>query len=328
MQCKCVGSEFRHPQLGHIITGDLGIVKDEGLRAICAKGTKFREVPYLNVSKMKEQIRKDIDGISKKWTAKNKVSNGKLKKWRAAMYELCTGGIDHLSKTRIYKRPVLCSRKSRAELDRLKGDYIITVVDKAAGNFAFTCRKFYLLRLAEELGLNNGTPGNETYAFTDETEQVICDRICRDLAKFGIAPKDEDRKLAILYQTPKFHKNPPKMRYIAGNVATVLSELDSRIAKVLKMCKKHFKNLCKKSEEFSGTRCYFDVETSAEVKHMFDNLHGRAETITINDFSTLYTLFDHNHLLTNISWLLGRLSKNKGMGYISGMSILWSRGNR
>ena len=90
------------------------------------------------------------------------------------------------------------------------------------------------------------------------------------------------------------------------------------------MCKAHFRNLCRKSEEFSGTRYYFDVETSAEVKQMFDNLHGKAKTITINDFSTLYTLFDHNHLLTNMSWLLQKLGKNKGMGYISvGYSKAW-----
>ena len=50
---------------------------------------------------------------------------------------------------------------------------------------------------------------------------------------------------------------------------------------------------------------------------MFDGLDGNAESISINDFSTLYTLFDHEHLLGNISWLLSKLSKNKGMQYIS-----------
>jgi hypothetical protein len=90
------------------------------------------------------------------------------------------------------------------------------------------------------------------------------------------------------------------------------------------MCKAHYRNLCRKSEEFSGMRCYFDVETSAEVKQMFDNLNGKAKTVTINDFSTLYILFDHNHLLTNMSWLLQKLGKNKGRGYISvGYSKAW-----
>jgi hypothetical protein len=324
MQSGCEGSEFKHPHLGHIITRDLGLIRDEGLRAVCAKGAKFREVPYLDTSKIKQQIRGDIDNISKKWTTKNKIGNAKLKNWREAMHGLCSDRIDHLSRTRKYEGPILSNRKSKAELDRLRESYVITVVDKAANNFAFTCKKFYFLRLAEELGLNNITPGNETYAYINETEGAICDRICGDLARFKVEPKEEERKLAVLYQTPKFHKDPPKMRYIAGNVATVLSGLDDRIAKILKMCKAHFRNLCRKSEEFSGIRCYFDVETSAEVKQMFDGLHGRAKTVTINDFSTLYTLFDHNHLLTNISWLLQRLGKNKGMDYISvGYNKAW-----
>jgi hypothetical protein len=90
-------------------------------------------------------------------------------------------------------------------------EFVITVVDKAPGNFAFTCTKFYFLRLAEELGLNNEIPGNETYSYTDETEQEICDRISRDMARFKITPNNRGQILAILYQTPKFHKNPPKM---------------------------------------------------------------------------------------------------------------------
>jgi len=188
MQCECEGSEFKHPQLGHIITGDLRLIKDGKLRSICAKGTKFRETPYLDVSKIKQLIREDIDSISKKWATRCKIGNAKLKNWREAMHRLCLDKVDHLSKTKKYKGPILSNRKSKAELDRLRDSYVITVVDKAAGNFAFTCKKFYFLRLAGELGLDNITPGNETYAYTNETEQAICERICGDLAKFRITP--------------------------------------------------------------------------------------------------------------------------------------------
>ena len=89
------------------------------------------------------------------------------------------------------------------------------------------------------------------------------------------------------------------MRYIAGNIKTVTSQLDRLIALVLKMCKSHFINLCRKNEEFSGIKYVFDVQTSMEVKNMFDNANGIV-SISINDFSTLYTLFDHEHLLHDI----------------------------
>ena len=107
-----------------------------------------------------------------------------------------------------------------------------------------------------------------------------------------------------------------KMRYIAGNINTVTSKLDSIVACILKMCKSHFKNLCNKNKEYSGRHYYFDVQTSVEVKEMFDSAHGQAVSISINDFSTLYTLFDHDYLISNISWLLSKLSKNSGKQHI------------
>ena len=102
------------------------------------------------------------------------------------------------------------------------------------------------------------------------------------------------------------------MRYIAGNVSTITSQLDERVANILKMCKSHFRNLCKVYENYSGIRHCFDVENSTEVKDMFDGACGEANSISINDFSTLYTLFDHDHLLKNVKWLLDTLSKNSG----------------
>ena len=56
------------------------------------------------------------------------------------------------------------------------------------------------------------------------------------------------------------------MRYIAGNVSTITSQLDEKVAKILKMCKSHFRNWCKVYENYSGIRYCFDVETSMEVK--------------------------------------------------------------
>ena len=169
-------------------------------------------------------------------------------------------------------------------------------------------QKVLFLRLAEELGLNNPNPGNDTYCFSQESEVDIIDRTKNDLLSFRITPDQNQGKLALLYQTPKFHKNPPKMRYIAGNINTVNSKLDRILAMVLKMCKCHFKNLCNKNFEFSGIRYFFDVQTSSEVKEMFDKAQGQADMISINDFSTLYlTVCFSPHMLKsqvpNCFWL-------------------------
>ena len=170
--------------------------------------------------------------------------------------------------------------------------------------------------MATELGLDNEDPGNETYGYIRDSEDNVVERTISDMLRFRLIPDENEKKLALLYQTPKFHKNPPKMRFIAGNVSTVTAKLDRIVALVLKMCKEHFRNLCNKCTGFSGIRYYFDVQTSVEVKAMFDSAAGSVGSISINDFSTLYTLFDHDHLLGNMTWLLGKLSKNSGMQYI------------
>ena len=146
--------------------------------------------------------------------------------------------------------PILSTQASKKELERLQKLYVITVVDKAAGNFAFTCKKFYYLRLAQELGLDNPTPGNDTYEYQGSSESDVCQRLVSELSRFKANPDNSNMRLALLYHNPKFHKTPIKFRFIAGNVQVVTSELDRLIASILKMCKGHFINLCKKYESF------------------------------------------------------------------------------
>ena len=245
-----------------------------------------------------------------------KVPTAKFKIWKSKVLAQFNAKIDLLARTKQFEPPVLSDRSCKNELDRLQSNYVITVVDKAAGNFAFTCKKFYFLRLAQELGLHNDQPGNDTYELQDRTEQEICEELVNKLDKYGSLPDDSDKKVALLYHNPKFHKNPIKFRFIAGNVKIVTSQLDATVAKILKMCKGHFINLCKKYESLSGIRYCFDIEKSGDLKDGLDRFMGDARSISINDFSTLYTLFEHDHLIRNMTWLLERLSKNSGCGSV------------
>ena len=316
MQCSCEHSPFKNDRFGHVITGDLNIIRNQDLRDVCAFGTKFRENPMLNPIKLCNEMRLEIDKFTVKIANKFRLPRNAFKEWKIHFYNNFKSKLYSCNNSNTYRKPVLSNSACKLELDRLRDNYVITVVDKAAGNFAFTCKKFYFLRLAEELGLNNPTPGNETYRYVPNTEEQIVSKIKLDISQFKITSNSSDEKLAILYQTPKFHKNPPKMRYIAGNINTITSKLDKTVADILKMCKGHFKNLCNKAFNFSGVRYFFDVQTSEEVKAMFDGAHGLATSISINDFSTLYTLFDHDHLLSNMNWLLSKLARNSGMSFV------------
>ena len=329
LSCDCVDSPFKNSVFDHVVTGDLDIIQNTDLRELCSFGTKFRENPVLDMGKIKGRFNGNVANFIVKVSRKFDVPRSAFKEWHGALVGNFLNKVYSFSNSGDYRLPVLSNVDSKAELARLQDKYIITVVDKASNNFAFTCKKFYFLKLAEELGMNNQVPGNDTYTHVDCSEDQIVQNAKLDMVKFRIKPTIKDEKLALLYQTPKFHKNPPKMRYIAGNINTVTSSLDATVALILKMIKLHFKNFCKKTEEFSNVRYYFDVQTSMEVKEMFGKAHGGALTISINDFSTLYTLFDHDHLLGNISWVMQRLSKNSGSNFIrvSYNKAWWVRDN-
>ena len=316
MSCDCSVSEFVNDHFQHVITGDCNIIQEPGLRKLCSLGTKYRDTPRFNLGSIRKGFEVNLKSLVVKLSKKFKLSASALKDWRNYFSKSFCNKLHFHASQRNFGSPILSNVNSFNELKRLQEKFVITVVDKASGNYAFTCKKFYFLKLAEELGLHHATPGNDTYLYCADDEQTVCSRLSDELLRFRINPSANSSKLALLYQIPKFHKIPPKMRYIAGNVSTVTSPLDEKVAKILKMCKSHFRNLCKVYERHSGVRHCFDVETSAEVKDMFDGATGEVSNISINDFSTLYTLFDHDHLLKNMKWLLETLSRNSGKGCI------------
>ena len=155
MQCERALSDLSDTHHGHITTGNLDIIRDRKLRQICSYGTKYREVPSLNKTQIKDRFRVSIDELISKLVRKFRIPMSRLKSWQDKFISLVSQRIDYLGFTNRWNTPVLGDRQCREELDRLQSKFVITVVDKAAGNFAFTCKKFYLLRLAQELGLNN-----------------------------------------------------------------------------------------------------------------------------------------------------------------------------
>ena len=85
MTCECAGSPFRNDHFDHIITGDLNIIQEPGLRKICSFGTKFRDVPRLNLGKIKNQFCTNLKTLISKISRKYKIPTSALKNWRKTM---------------------------------------------------------------------------------------------------------------------------------------------------------------------------------------------------------------------------------------------------
>ena len=78
LECGCAESDLVNVHHGHIMTGDLQIIKDRDLRELCAQGTKFREVPFLDSQKIKNNIRTNIDSLTSKMVSKYNISSPSL----------------------------------------------------------------------------------------------------------------------------------------------------------------------------------------------------------------------------------------------------------
>ena len=162
MSCECASSPLNHDHFGHVITGDLSIIQEPQLRKLCSFGTKFRDIPRLDLSSIRDQFKNDVISLTKKISKKFKIAVSSLKKWKKAIFDAFEHRLFYFAKHKRFDKPILSSVACKNELRRLQERFVVTVVDKACGNFAFTCKKFYFLKLAEELGLNNANPGNDT----------------------------------------------------------------------------------------------------------------------------------------------------------------------
>ena len=78
LQCDCDNSPFKDDFHGHIITGNLEIVEDPELRQLLAFGTKFREIPFLQIDKIMESLKTNIATLAGSIARKFKVKKDYL----------------------------------------------------------------------------------------------------------------------------------------------------------------------------------------------------------------------------------------------------------
>ena len=75
----------------------------------------------------------------------------------------------------------LSNEEVKSCLSELQSKYVITPIDKANGNIAFICKRYYALTIVKELGLDSDT-GSPTYSKESvKTPGDIVDQQVNDL---------------------------------------------------------------------------------------------------------------------------------------------------
>ena len=219
--CSCSDSPFTDPHHKHVVTGDLRIIKHSKLRKLFAKGPKYREPSYINWDDVKNCVVSGVRSCVEEWCENNSVQPIILHDWLNAVLKLVDDKIDFLKSTTISHRvnPLLKKVDVQIALKELQNKYVICPIDKATGNIALICKRFYALVLSKELGLTNtnGVNVDNTYEINNSNPLEVVDQHFADMnSKFNINCSDENKCLPKMYWLPKMHKTPSKARFIVA----------------------------------------------------------------------------------------------------------------
>ena len=212
-----MNSEYCDPHHQHIITGDLRIVENGKLRSLLTKGPNFREPLSVNYSKCKAVINDAINSLCQQVAAKNSLALNSLDEWKNLILRKVNDKIIFLKgkKLQTFKNPILNQGNVKAYLETLQERYVIVPIDKASNNFAFVCKRYYVMRLLSEVGIPNGNC--DTYEVTSRDKLSIIDNNVSLCIRYGLKVSEKEKCLPIMYWMPKMHKNPTDARFIIAS---------------------------------------------------------------------------------------------------------------
>ena len=163
--CDYQSSTFGYEPHGHVITGDLRIVRNRKLRRILEKGPKYREQNNIDLHLNKEILTKAVDDYAKNWSKREGCHVSALEEWSETVKLIISNRINslqHRSFLPCYR--ILEGPHIKAYLTELQSKYVLVPADKAGNNIIFVCKDCYIVHtLMEELGINSGTNLNSTY---------------------------------------------------------------------------------------------------------------------------------------------------------------------
>ena len=303
--CSCSTSEFLYAPCGHVVTGDLNIVRNRKLRDLLRKGPKFREPVSFTWPQNFSIIMDACEEYATRWAKKEDVELDTLSEWIKSISRVLKRRIRRLKHSVSTKHSSILGNPDVArELSRLHDNFIIVPADKASNNFTFVCKRYYFNILQEELGLNT-LPGNPTYTVTDFTASEILDNHKSVLTSFGIPTGDAEHDLPYIYWIPKMHKNPYKHRFIAGSSRCSTKPLSILLTKILTHIKQGLQKYCATAYSRNGVNQMWILKNSKELlEHLESPDFKHITSIKSFDFSTLYTTIPHQNLKNRLTSII------------------------
>ena len=310
IDCKCDNSDFKDSFHGHILTGNLNIVKNVKLRSLLTEGPQFREIPSkTNFSKLKKDLKSQIKKFLEVWSSKYKIPIESFGAWKSKVFHLLGTKLQSIqSCPRRYPQETLKNKDAVECLKELKENFVLTPVDKAASNISFTCKKYYIKTVLTEVGI---WPASDNFTYTPVTstnKQDILDSQFNFNLQYNIRDNLKINELPYIYAIPKFHKTPVKFRFIISSSKCQTKPLAKVITKGLKLCQSQHESWCNVLRSYTGINHFFIIDKNKPILNTLNDLSykQKAKTIETFDFSTLYTMIKHENLIENLNWYIDK----------------------
>ena len=305
--CDCESSEFRDPNHGHVLTGDLRIIGNQKLRKLVARGPNFREAKMIHWGHCKTEITSGLETyIAKVCCDFPDIQPEHLMSWKNKVLELVDSDIEKL-KHKIKKQrtnPVLKQPEVINYLNSFHQKYVLTPIDKASNNVSVICKRYYVEVVLKEIGILGD--GSDTYEKANRCkEEIINDnRVYSERLGYDLSETELD--LPTMYWIPKMHKNPIKHRFIVASKTCSTKQLSTAVSNTFKLIYRQTENFHRFSKFDANYNKFWVIQNADPVLDALSKINAKksAKRISCFDFSTLYTNIPHNKLLEKLNSLV------------------------
>ena len=188
--CDCSDSEFCDPHHKHVVTGDLRFITNPKLRKLLSKGPNYREPKMLNYRKCRQSIESSISSAIEKLIPKYNLLADSLSAWKSKILELVDSRIRALKlrKKPSITKPLLENEEVKTSLSELHSKFVVVPIDKASNNVAIICKRFYIQKLLDKVGV----PGDNspTYKLSDKDPSVVIENNVLLCEKLDLSVED------------------------------------------------------------------------------------------------------------------------------------------
>ena len=139
---------YTDSNIGHVLTGNLNIIRDRKLRKLLHKGPSYREQNNTNL----KNCLKAIKEYKNKWAKRERIDTRVLNEWEGTITSLVKDKIDriknkHKQSHRQYRKQVLRDKEHLKYLSELHEKYVLV---PAANNVLVVCKKYCLEEIHED----------------------------------------------------------------------------------------------------------------------------------------------------------------------------------